>query len=217
MKKGLTEIVFILDRSGSMSGLEKDTIGGYNSLINKQQKNDGEALLTTVLFDDQYEVLHNRVDIQDVTPLTNHHYYARGMTALYDAIGKTINFIKIEHELLDNELQPEHTMVVITTDGMENCSREFTTKTVRNLVETQKAEQNWEFIFLGANIDAISTAAKFGIDKDRATNFHADDMGIKKNYESINNAIHTMRSEKKVNKSWKKTIEDDYEDRKGKM
>ena len=216
MKKNLTEIVFILDRSGSMSGLESDTIGGFNSMIEKQKKFEGDALISTVLFDDKSEVIHDRVDLKEIEPMTDKEYYVRGCTALLDAMGDAIHHIGNVHKYAREEDIPEHTMFIITTDGMENSSRHYTSDKVKQVVERQKNEYGWEFIFLGANIDAIETARSFGIDRDRAVNFHSDKEGTQRNYEGINDAIGCVRNSAPLTNSWRKNIDKDYEDRKKK-
>lgn len=182
MNTNRTELVFILDRSGSMSGLESDTIGGYNAMLEKQKKEAGEATVTTVLFDDQYELLHDRIDLKGIAPITDREYYVRGCTALLDAIGKTIQKIANVQKHTSSENRADKVLFVITTDGMENASREYTYDKIRALVERQKQEYGWEFLFLGANIDAISTARRFGIGADRAVNYHADSQGTRLNY-----------------------------------
>ena len=161
MKKNLTEIVFILDRSGSMSGLEADTIGGFNSMIEKQRRADGEALVSTVLFDNMSEVIHDRVDIRDIKPMTDRDYTVRGCTALLDAIGGAIHHIGNVHKYARPEDVPEHTLFIITTDGMENASRFYNSDRVKQMIERQKAKYGWEFLFFGANIDAVETARHF--------------------------------------------------------
>lgn len=193
MKKGLTELVFILDRSGSMSGLESDTIGGYNSMLEKQKKEPGEAIVTTVLFDDKYELLHDRINLRGISPITDKEYFARGTTALLDAVGKTINKIENAQKHTTEDERAEHVMFVIITDGMENASREFGYEKVRRMIERQKSECGWEFIFLGANIDAVETAERFGINSDRAANYNADSEGTTLNYIVINEAINCLR------------------------
>lgn len=213
MKSNLTELIFILDRSGSMSGLERDTIGGFNSLIEKQKKEVGEALITTVLFDNDYEILHDRINLNGIKPMTDKEYYVRGCTALLDAIGKTVNKIINVQRHTSEELQAEKVMFVIITDGMENSSLEYNYTKVKQLIETQKSKYNWEFLFLGANIDAIATASKFGIDEDKAANYHADSQGTTVNYEAIGYALSSVRSGKKINKNWKNSIEKDYNSR----
>lgn len=178
MKKGLAEIVFILDRSGSMSGLEKDTIGGFNSTIEKQRNEQGEAIVSVVLFDDKCEVLYDRVDMAKVPVLTDREYYARGCTALLDAIGSAIHHIGNVHKYAREEDRPEKTIFVITTDGYENASCKYTAERVRHMVERQTSKYGWEFVFLGANIDAIETARQYGISEDRAANYVNDDKDI---------------------------------------
>ena len=173
MRKNLTEIVFILDRSGSMSGLERDTIGGFNSMIEQQKKAEGEALISTVLFDNVSEVLHDRVNVKDIRPMTDRDYTVRGCTALLDAIGGAIHHIGNVHKYARPEDVPEHTMFVITTDGMENASRRYNSEKVKQMIERQKAKYGWEFLFLGANIDAVETASQFGIGADRAVKMSA--------------------------------------------
>ncbi len=210
MNKNLTEIVYILDRSGSMSGLEKDTIGGYNSFLEKQKHETGEAVVTTVLFDDKYDIIHDRVDIKKIKPLTSKEYYARGMTALLDAIGKTINHIGGRHKnALDSEV-PEKTIVVITTDGLENASCEFSLKKVKTMIERQKKKYGWEFIFLGANIDAIDVAKGVGIDEDRAATYYADDVGTEINFRAIGNVVSHIRGKRLFPDAadWKEDIEE---------
>ncbi len=187
--KNLTEMVFILDRNGSMNGLEADTIGGYNSLLEKQKKEVGDATVTTILFDDQYEMIHDHVAIGKVKDITNKEYFARGSTALLDAVGKTINHVGNRHKnALDNEI-PGKTMVVIITDGYENASREFTLPQIKQMIERQKEKFGWEFLFLGANIDAVSTAAGFGITVDRAVTYEADSVGTRMNFDAVSQVI----------------------------
>lgn len=207
MNKNLTEIVYILDRSGSMSGLEKDAIGGYNSFLEKQKKEDGDAVVTTVLFDDKYDMVHDGVDIKKVKPLTNKEYYARGMTALLDAIGRTINYIDAKHKnALDSEV-PFKTIVVITTDGYENASREFDSSKVKAMIENQKKELGWEFLFLGANIDAVETAKDFGITQEFAVTYYADEDGTALNFESVSNVVSDVRASRPMAANWKDKIE----------
>lgn len=215
MKKGLTELVFILDRSGSMSGLESDTIGGYNAMLEKQKKEPGEAVITTVLFDDKYELLHDRINLQGIEPITDKEYFVRGSTALLDAVGKTINKIGNVQKHTANGEQAEHVMFVITTDGMENASREFSCEKVRQMIEHQKSKYGWEFIFLGANIDAVSTAERFGISKDRAANYNADSEGTLLNYEVISETVSCLRDSRPITGDWKERIEDDFKKRGG--
>ena len=177
MKKGLTEMLFILDRSGSMSGLETETIGGYNGLIEKQRHVEGSAIVNTVLFDGEMNVIHNRVPLEKVKPLTEKEYYARGCTALLDAVAKSVKHIRKVQKGLPEEEKPEHTIVVITTDGEENSSREYTLDKVKRLVKRMQEKHNWEFMFLGANIDAISAAGRIGISADRAVRYKSDRRG----------------------------------------
>ena len=174
MKKNLTEIVFILDRSGSMAGLEDDTIGGFNAMIEKQKRELGEALVSTVLFDNDCQVIHDRVNIQKIEPMTRKEYYVRGCTALLDAVGRAIHHIGNVHKYAREEDRPEKTLFVITTDGMENASQEYTYDRVKKMIQHEQEKYGWEFIFLGANIDAAKEAARFGIDADRAAKYHAD-------------------------------------------
>ena len=215
MKKGLTELVFILDRSGSMRGLEKDTIGGFNAMLEKQKKEDGEALVSTVLFDHETAVIHDRVDVQKVPLLTENEYVPRGMTALIDAIGGAIHHIGNIHKYAREEDVPEHTIFVITTDGMENASRQYSADRVRQMIERQKNKYGWEFLFLGANIDAVETARRFGIDEDRATNYCADARGTELEYCTVSDAITYMRSAPRgrMGREWKEKLEKDYSER----
>jgi uncharacterized protein YegL len=213
MRKNLTEIVFILDRSGSMSGLEADTIGGFNAMIEKQKKEDGEALISTVLFDNVSEVIHDRVDVQNIKPLTDRDYTVRGCTALLDAIGGAIHHIGNIHKYARAEDVPEHTLFVITTDGMENASRHYNVERIKQMIERQKARYGWEFLFLGANIDAVETAGHFGIGADRAVNYHADSAGTQLNYEVLSEAICAVRGSAPLGADWKKRIDEDYENR----
>lgn len=201
MKKGLTEVVFILDRSGSMSGLEADTIGGFNSMINKQKKEEGEAIISTVLFDDESDVLYDRVDVKKVEPMNDNQYFVRGCTALLDAIGGAINHIGNIHKYAREEDVPEKTLFIITTDGMENASQNYSYDKVKKMVKRQTDKYGWEFLFLGANIDAISVAGQFGIAKERAINYHSDTVGTQVNYEAINNTVSAFRKCKKKNKA----------------
>lgn len=207
MNMNLTEIVFILDRSGSMSGLESDTIGGYNSLLEKQRKEVGDAVVTTVLFDDQYEMIHDHAAIVKVNDITSKEYFARGMTGLLDAVGKTINHVGNRHKnALDSEV-PSKTMVVIITDGYENASREFALPQVKQMIERQKERFGWEFLFLGANIDAVSTAAGFGISADRAVTYEADSRGTEVNFRAVSETVSCMRASMPMSTDWKQEIE----------
>ena len=193
MKKGLTELVFILDRSGSMHGLEADTIGGFNSLIERQRSEPGEALVSTVLFNDNTQVLHDRVRLDEVQPITEREYRVGGCTALLDAIGGAIHHIGNVHKYARSEDVPEHTLFVITTDGMENASREYTTKKVKSMIEAEK-EKGWEFVFLGANMDAVETAAQYGIDADNTADYLADREGTRLNYTAMSDAVAQFRT-----------------------
>ena len=193
MRKGLTEIVFILDRSGSMSGLEADTIGGFNSMLKKQQKEEGEAYISTVLFDDKTEVLYDRVPINKVEPMNDNQYYVRGCTALLDAIGGAIHHIGNVHKYARPEDVPEKTLFIITTDGMENASKRYDYNKVKKMVEHQKKRYNWEFIFLGANIDAVSVAGRFGVAANRAVRYECDSAGTALNYSVMSNIISGVR------------------------
>ena len=214
MKKNLTEIVFILDRSGSMSGLESDTIGGFNGMIEKQKKAGGEAFISTILFDNEIEVLHDRVDVQEIKSMTDEDYIVRGCTALLDAIGGAIHHIGNIHKYARREDVPEHTMFVITTDGMENASHRYTGTQIKRMIERQKEKYGWEIFFLGANIDAVETARSFGINEDRAVNYHSDAEGIKLNYEVLSEAICSVRCNAPLAEDWKKRIDEDFETRK---
>ena len=196
MKKGLTEIVFILDRSGSMAGLEADTIGGYNSMISKQKSEEGEALISTVLFDGETEVLHDRVPLDEIEPITDKEYYVLGSTALLDAVGGAIHHIGNIHKYARPEDVPEKTLFIITTDGMENSSRQYTYDKVKKMVERQKEKYHWEFIFMGANIDAISVADRFGVDRHHAVRYECDSAGTALNYKVMNKLVGCARQAK---------------------
>ena len=193
MKKGFTELVFILDRSGSMSGLEADTIGGFNSMLEKQKKESGDAFVSVVLFDDQSEVLYDRVDIQKIEPMNDTQYYVRGCTALLDAIGGAIHHIGNVHKYAREEDVPEKTLFIITTDGMENASRRYSYDRVRRMIENQKDKYQWEFLFLGANIDAVSVAGRFGIDRSRAVRYEHDAEGTMLNFRVMSQAVSCAR------------------------
>jgi len=216
----VTELVFILDRSGSMSGLEADTIGGFNSMIERQRKEKGEALVSTVLFNHSSTVIHDRVDINRIEPLTETQYRVGGNTALIDAIGSAIHHIGNVHKYARPEDIPEHTIFVITTDGMENASRQYSSDEVKAMVERQKEKYGWEFLFLGANIDAVETAEKYGIDAGRAVRFHNDRKGVQLNYEVVSKTVGRIRecapcmSREMVRDDWKNEIEADYMSRK---
>ena len=214
MKKNLTEMVFILDRSGSMAGLEADTIGGFNSMIERQKKEDGEALVSTVLFSGESKVIHDRVDLQKIEPMTDKQYYVGGCTALIDAIGGAIHHIGNVHKYAREEDRPEHTIFIITTDGMENASHRYTSDQVKAMVNRQKEKYGWEFLFLGANIDAVETAARFGITEDRAVDFINDRAGQALNYAEVSEAVRTVRACRPLTREWKSRIEADYKARK---
>ena len=214
MRKNLTEMVFILDKSGSMSGLEQDTIGGFNGMIERQKKEDGEALVSTVLFSNESTVIHDRLDLCKVEPLTDRQYYVGGCTALIDAIGQAIHHIGNVHKYAREEDVPEHTVFVITTDGMENASHRYSSDEVKHMVNRQKEKYGWEFLFLGANIDAVETAARFGISEDRAANYRNDSRGQQLNYEAMDDAIRSVRCNVPLARAWKSKIEKDYSSRK---
>ena len=214
MKNNTTELVFILDKSGSMSGLEKDTIGGFNSMIERQRKEPGEAFVSTVLFANESTVIHDRTDIRKVEPLTEQQYYVGGCTALIDAIGQAIHHIGNVHKYAREEDVPEHTIFVITTDGMENASHRYSSDEVKRMVKRQKEKYGWEFLFLGANIDAVETAARFGIGEDRAVRYHNDARGQQLNYETVSDAVRCVRSCAPLGRDWKEKIEKDYGSRK---
>lgn len=213
MKNGITEMVFILDRSGSMGGLESDTIGGFNAMIEKQKKQEGKAYVTTVLFDHEVNVLHDRVALDEIQPMTDKDYTVRGTTALIDAIGMTIGRIKGQHKDLSEDEVPEHTIFVITTDGMENASKEYSSKDVKKMIEHQKKKHNWEFLFIGANIDAVETAKHFGIDKNRAVNYKADARGTGVLYNAVSSVVGSVRKSKAIEDTWCQEINEDFEKR----
>jgi len=210
MKKGLTEMLFILDRSGSMSGLETETIGGFNSLIEKQKNVEGNAIVNTVLFDGEMNVIHNRVPLENIKPLTEKEYFARGCTALLDAVAKSVKHVRRVQKGLTEDEKPEHTIVVITTDGEENSSREYSLDKVKRLVKRMQEKHNWEFMFLGANIDAISAAGRIGISASRAVRYKSDKRGTALNYKVVGEAMACMRScREKIADDWKAEIEED--------
>ena len=213
MKKNLTELVFILDRSGSMAGLEKDTIGGFNAMIEKQKGEVGEAFISTVLFDNDSEVIHDRLTLDAVPRLTEKEYYVRGCTALLDAVGGAIRHIGNVHKYAREEDRPEKTLFVITTDGFENASRYYTYDKVKAMITRQKEKYGWEFLFLGANIDAAKEAARFGIGADRAANYHADAVGTGVIYEAVSETVCNFRAHKPMAAGWKKRIDDDFRKR----
>lgn len=210
MKNNITELVFILDRSGSMSGLESDTIGGFNSMIKKQKKLEGDCYVSTVLFDNESKVLHDRVKLRDVPEMTDNDYTVGGCTALIDAIGGAIHHIGNIHKYARAEDVPEHTMFVITTDWQENASHRYTSEQVKKMIERQKEKYGWEFLFIGANIDAVETAARYGISRDRAVNYNADGDGTHILYDSVTKAVFNVRSSAPLRADWSKDIDADY-------
>ena len=214
MKQNLTEIVFILDRSGSMAGLEKDTIGGFNAMMEKQKKEPGEALISTVLFDNNTQVIHDRVPLERMEPLTEKEYFVRGSTALLDAVGGAIHHIGNVHKYAREEDRPEKTLFVITTDGMENASRLYSYDRVRAMIQRQQEKYGWEFLFLGANIDAAEEAGRFGIRPECAADYRADSQGTEVIYASICEAVHQVRgSEAPLKAGWKRKIDRDFKER----
>ncbi len=213
MKQGLTELVCILDKSGSMSGLEKDTIGGYNAMLLKQRAVEGECLITTVLFDNDYVLLHDRIDLRAVSPMTDEAYRVGGSTALIDAIGKTISKIDNAQRHTADAYRAEKVLFVIITDGEENASRAYTAGQVKALIRQQKEKYGWEFIFLGANIDAVETARRFGIASDRAQNYHADKIGTTLNFRAMSDAVATFRTSAALPENWNSEIKKDYQRR----
>ena len=213
MKKNLTELVFILDRSGSMAGLEDDTIGGFNAMLEKQKGEPGEAVISTVLFDNRCEVIHDRVALERVPALTRKEYYVRGCTALLDAVGGAIHHIGNVHKYAREEDRPERTLFVITTDGMENASRRYDYPRVKAMIERQKEKYGWEFLFLGANIDAAREAARFGIHAENAVNYHADQMGTAVIYQAVSDAVCSFRASKPMDNGWRQRIDEDYRNR----
>ena len=213
MNKNLTELVFILDRSGSMGGLEADTIGGFNAMLEKQKKEAGEAYVSTVLFDHACEVLHDRVPIERVHPMTGEEYFVRGSTALLDALGGAIHHIAMAHKYAREEERPGKTVFVITTDGCENASQEYSFRKVRQMVQKEQEKYGWEFLFLGANMDAITAAADFGIRAERAVRFRPDPVGVRLNYETVSDAVSAVRACGSVRDDWKVKIQMDFEER----
>jgi len=215
MKTNLTELVFIIDRSGSMGGLEGDTIGGFNSMLAKQQAEPGECRVTTVLFDNYYEILHDRIDMKAVRPMTDKEYFVRGSTALLDAVGRSINKIGGVQKNTAEDCRAEKVLFVIITDGMENASREFDYSGIKSMIERQKSKYGWEFIFLGANIDAVEVADRFGVARNRAQNFHNDSKGVALNYSVLSETVVAFRGAG-IDDNWSEDIQADYEKRGGK-
>ena len=211
----MTELVFILDRSGSMSGLEKDTIGGFNAMIEKQKREDGQALVSTVLFDNESVVIHDRLPLDRVPPLTEEEYYTRGCTALLDAVGGAIHHIGNVHKYARKEDVPEKTLFIITTDGYENASRRYDYEKVRHMIQHEKEKYGWEFLFLGANIDAAAEAKRFGIDADRAVTYKCDAAGTALNYDVISEAVCHVRASRPLDAGWKSRIDEDVRKRGG--
>lgn len=214
MKDNLTELVFIIDKSGSMAGLESDTIGGFNAMLEKQKKEKGECYVSTVFFNGVSEVLHDRVKLSEIRKMTDKDYLAGGSTALMDAIGSAIHHIGNIHKYARLEDVPAHTMFVITTDGMENASHRYSVNEVKKMIERQKEQYGWEFLFIGANIDAVETASQFGIERDRAVNYHADSKGTRVLYETLSDPISAMRKAGEIDSGWSDDINKDFNDRK---
>lgn len=212
-KNNLTEMVFILDRSGSMQGLEGDTIGGFNAMIEKQKKEEGRALVSTVLFNDHSKVVHDRVDLEHIRPMTGDDYYVSGCTALLDTLGDAIRHIGNVHKYARREDVPEHTIFVITTDGMENASHRYDDRMIKQMIERQKEKYGWEFLLLGANIDAVKIAAGYGIGKDRSVTYRADSRGVEANFVAVGQAIAAVRCCEAIDESWKEEIEKEFERR----
>lgn len=213
MKKNLTELVFILDRSGSMSGLERDTIGGFNAMIEKQKKQDGECIVSTVLFDDESRVIHDRVSLDEIRPMTEDDYFVGGCTALIDAIGGAIHHIGNVHKYARKEDVPENTIFIITTDGQENASHLYSSNKVKQMIERQKEKYGWEFLFIGANIDAVETAKRYGIDRNRAVNYNADAQGTSVLYETVSKAVCNVRASKCMADDWSADVDKDFKNR----
>ena len=210
----MTELIFILDRSGSMAGLEADTIGGFNSLLAKQKKEPGETLVSTVLFDSESQVIHDRVPLGKVRPMTDQEYYVRGCTALLDAVGGAIHHIGNVHKYARREDVPEKTLVIITTDGMENASSRYSYEQVSSMIQRQKEKHGWEFLFLGANIDAAAEAKRFGIAPERAVDYHCDKKGTALNYQVLSDVVCSVRMGAAIKENWKAPIDMDYRNRK---
>ena len=215
MKNNITELVFILDQSGSMQHLCSDTIGGFNSLIEKQKSESGECKVTTVLFDTRIKMLHDRTPLEQVQPMTGRDYVPGGCTALLDAVGSTVRHIASVHRYARPEDVPENTLFVITTDGLENASRQYSRQEVKRMIEHEKEKYGWHFLFLGANIDAFDAADGIGISRDFTTNFMADRGGVSKGFRAVESAVCAARCQKPVPKAWKKEVEEDYNSRNG--
>ena len=214
MNKKSTELVFILDRSGSMSGLESDTIGGFNSMLARQKDVEGKCYITTVLFDNEYELLHDRIEIQAVRPISDKEYFVGGTTALLDAVGRTINKIGNAQRNTAADYRADNVLFVIITDGQENSSREYSMRRIKEMIERQKSKYDWEFIFLGANIDAVETAGRFGITADRAQDFHADSEGVELNFRVMSETVACYREKSEMPIDWNEEIKQDYHGRK---
>lgn len=214
MNEKLTEVVFILDKSGSMSGLESDTIGGFNAMLGKQKEENEGVTISTVLFDDAFHVIHDRLNIKDVKPLTNKDYFVGGTTALLDAVGRSIRKIRNVYAETLREDRPSKVLFMITTDGMENASTEYSYSKVKQMISEVKEKYNWEFIFFGANIDAVSEAKKFGITPDRAVQYHADEVGTTTNFKAMRNVMASYANTGNIDKNWKKDVEEDFDTRK---
>ena len=214
MKNNITELVFILDRSGSMAGLESDTIGGFNSMIEKQRAQEGECYVSTVLFDHVSEVLHDRVKLAEIQMMTDRDYTVRGCTALIDAIGGAVRHIANIHKYARPEDVPERTMFVIMTDGLENASKRYSSDEVKRMIEHEKSKYGWEFLFIGANIDSVETARRFGIGADRAANYHADHKGTAVVFDAVCETVGKLRQSKPLEPSWNQRINSDYNARK---
>ncbi|MBO5244478.1 MAG: VWA domain-containing protein [Selenomonadales bacterium] len=212
----LTEVVFILDRSGSMHGLESDTIGGFNSMLAEQKNGEGRVLVSTVLFDDESKVLHDRQSIDAIAPMNDKDYQVRGCTALLDAIGGAIHHIGNVHKYAREEDRPNKTLFVIITDGMENSSTRYSRDKVKHMIERQREKYGWEFMFLGANIDAIAEAGRYGIREEMAANYICDERGTALNYSAVGVALGSMRANRPLTKEWKSEIDQDYMERKRK-
>ena len=213
MKNNITELVFILDRSGSMAGLEKDTVGGFNAMLEKQKRQDGACFVTTVLFNTVSARVHDRVPLARVAPMKESDYCPGGCTALLDAIGETVEHIASIHKYIRPEDVPEHTVFVITTDGMENSSRKFSSDAVKKLIKKMQEERGWEFLFVAANIDAVETASNLGVSRDRAVNYNSDGIGTKILYETVSDAVSCVRSAAPLAPGWGKRIDEDYKKR----